>query len=169
MANERVTSTFRLEYGCLPKCVFCDKKTEFQFLMEQYWTNNRRWHSGYIIKFDTAKRSRRIKRIRYRFTVVFLFLETADRFSLGRCDNIIVINLYNWNCLPFFKTFKLNCFWALSRCHNWLQFDFILSCSSDKWGFPFTKVMHVLKIRIIISLHFKRNHFFSWKKQGFKI
>ena len=103
MANERVTSTFRLEYGCLPQCVFCDKKTHFQFLMEQYWTNIRRWHSGYIIKFDTAKRSRRIKRFTYRFTEVFLFLETADRSSLGRCDNIIVINLYNWNCLPFFK------------------------------------------------------------------
>ena len=71
--------------------------------MEQYWTNNRRWHSGYMIKFDTAKRSRRIKRIRYQLREVFLFLETADRFSLGRCDNIIVINLYNWNCLPFFK------------------------------------------------------------------
>ena len=32
MANKRVTATFRLEYGCLPQCVFCDKITKFTFL-----------------------------------------------------------------------------------------------------------------------------------------
>ena len=118
MANERVTSTFRLKYGCLPKCVFCQKITKFKFLMEQYWTNNRRCHNSFILKFDTTKLWSRMKEFTYRFTEIFLFLKTVDRFSLGRCDDINLINLYNWNCFPLLYNLKKNLLGCVASEHS---------------------------------------------------
>ena len=116
MANERVTSTFRLKYGCLPKCVFCQKITKFKFLMEQYWTNNRRCQNSYILKFDTAKLWSRMKKIYisiYRdFSISQIFL------SLGRRDDINLINLYNWNCFPLLYNLKKNLLGSVASEHS---------------------------------------------------
>ena len=98
--------------------VFCQKISKFKFLMEQYWTNNRRCHNSYILKFDTAKLWSRMKEFTYRLPKIFLFLKTVARFSLGRCDDINLINLYNWNCFPLLYNLKKNLLGYVASEHS---------------------------------------------------
>ena len=95
-----------------------------------------------------------MKEFTYRFTDFFLFLETADRFPGGHWSDVIFINLCRWNCFPqFFLRLKKKllsgigseCLAGFTLVTIWKQEA--TSTSSVMWGFPFAKVIQVLKIR----------------------
>ena len=87
-----------------------------------------------------------MKEFTYRFTDFFLSLETADRFPGGHCSDVIFINLCRWNCFPqLLSGIGSECLAGVTLVTIWRQEA--ISTSSVMWGFPFAKVIQVLKIR----------------------